>query len=112
MLNLSNEDVTHSFSNIALFSALVPLLGIINACLPVMPPAFKKVFRSTMFSTHKGVDHSGSSGNQPYFKKQKLEKSGIPSHGPPFERLDDPDLPLVDMVNKGMPLPHLRCIFH
>ncbi|KAI5924943.1 hypothetical protein F4810DRAFT_662045 [Camillea tinctor] len=77
--NLDPLDITYTFSEIALLSSLVPLLGIINACLPVLAPAFKRIFNSSLLSsTVKKSDNTGSSSNK-------------------FHRLNEPELPLVNM---------------
>ncbi|KAI1373507.1 hypothetical protein F4677DRAFT_455936 [Hypoxylon crocopeplum] len=62
--DLDPSDITYTFSKIALLSSLVPLLGIINANLPIMAPAFKKMFDSSLLSsTLKRSDNTGSSSN-------------------------------------------------
>jgi len=80
MLELDEADPTYSASRMGLFSAIVPLLGIVNACLPILPPAFKKIFNSyTMSSTVKqSVNTRGSDGHQ-------------------FKRLGEPEFSLVDI---------------
>ncbi|KAI0602869.1 hypothetical protein F4775DRAFT_530956 [Biscogniauxia sp. FL1348] len=77
--NLDPLDITFTFSEIALLSSLVPLLGILNANLPVLAPAFKRIFHSSLLSsTMKKSDNTGSSSNK-------------------FQRLNEPELPLVNM---------------
>ncbi|KAK8088353.1 nucleoside-triphosphate phosphatase [Apiospora hydei] len=70
-------------SRVALFSSLVPLLGIINANLPAMAPAFNKMFRSSIFST--AASKSGGS-------------SGDRSNR--FQKLSEPEIPLVDISGR------------
>ncbi|KAK8055137.1 hypothetical protein PG993_000364 [Apiospora rasikravindrae] len=70
-------------SRVALFSSLVPLLGIINANLPAMAPAFNKMFRSSIFSTaaSKSEGSSGDRSNR-------------------FQKLSEPEMPLVDISGR------------
>ncbi|KAI1500377.1 hypothetical protein F5X99DRAFT_410078 [Biscogniauxia marginata] len=80
--NLDLSDITYTFSEIALLSSLVPLLGIINASLPTMAPAFRNTFNSSLLSsTVKKSDNTGSSSNR-------------------FQRLHEPEVPLVNMNSK------------
>ncbi|KAK8050256.1 hypothetical protein PG994_011986 [Apiospora phragmitis] len=67
-------------SRVALFSSLVPLLGIINANLPAMAPAFNNMFRSSIFSTAASKSE-GSSGDQ----------------SNRFQKLSEPEMPLMDI---------------
>lgn len=54
MLSLDENDLTYSLSTIGVLASIVPLLGIINANLPIMPPAFRKIFNtSALGSTFK-----------------------------------------------------------
>ncbi|RYP81007.1 hypothetical protein DL769_002187 [Monosporascus sp. CRB-8-3] len=76
MLELDYTDPTYTVSNMAVFSAMVPLLGIVNANLPVAPPAIKRMFKSfALVTTIKGSNDTGSS-----------------RHG--FGRLTEPEIPL------------------
>lgn len=85
MLELDNTDPTYSASQMALLSAIVPLLGIINANLPILPPAFKRVFNSSALSTtFKKTSQTGSSSQG--FSSTRSRQ---------FERLAEPEMPLV-----------------
>jgi hypothetical protein len=94
MNELDLSDATYNLAQIGIFSAIVPLLGIINANLPVMPPAFKKLFKSTMLDTkNPSKDISGSS-----LQLNDWNRRGGPNdrvRGGDFERLDEPETPLV-----------------
>ncbi|KAL7625749.1 hypothetical protein AAE478_004972 [Parahypoxylon ruwenzoriense] len=79
MLELDYSDSTFSISRMALLSAAVPLLGIINASLPVMVPAFRRVFNSSALST--------------VLKKSTNTKESSRQ----FERLAEPEYPLVSL---------------
>ncbi|KAK8137919.1 hypothetical protein PG984_001299 [Apiospora sp. TS-2023a] len=63
-------------SRVALFSSLVPLLGIINASLPAMAPAFNNMFRSSIFST--AASKSGGSSGDQSNRFQKLSEREVP----------------------------------
>ena len=93
MLELDQTDLTYSASQMALLSACVPLLGIINANLPILPPAFKKVFNSTALSTtFKKTSHHSSSSQSNQFSSTRSRQ---------FERLAEPEMPLVHMSNNS-----------
>lgn len=83
-------DATWSLSNMALFAALVPLLGIFNANMPTTPPALQKIFKSNAFGTQKHSSGGDSSGKS--WSRGKQESS---TFGADFERLSDRDVPLV-----------------
>ncbi|KAK6062808.1 hypothetical protein SCUP515_13000 [Seiridium cupressi] len=83
---LDPDDFTFTFSNIALLSSLVPLLGITNANLPVMVPAFRKIFNSSVLSSVLRKSEHPSSAND-YNQ---------------FERLGEPEVPLVNISASRM----------
>jgi hypothetical protein len=93
MLELNQSDITYSASQMALLSACVPLLGIINANLPILPPAFKRVFNSTALSTSfRKTSHHSSSSQSNQFSSTRSRQ---------FERLAEPEMPLVHMANNS-----------
>lgn len=81
MLELDDEDLTYALGTIAVLASIVPLLGIINANLPVLPPAFKKVFKSSAL---------GSTTN----KKSTASGDGSKHQ---FSKLQEPEIPLVQV---------------
>ncbi|KAK9413949.1 putative FAD-binding PCMH-type domain-containing protein [Seiridium unicorne] len=83
---LDPDDFTFTFSNIALLSSLVPLLGITNANLPVMVPAFRKIFNSSVLSSVLRKSEHPSSAND-YNQ---------------FERLGEPEVPFVNISASRM----------
>ncbi|KAI1095499.1 hypothetical protein F5B19DRAFT_439749 [Rostrohypoxylon terebratum] len=88
MLQIDPNDRTHSISQIALLSAIVPLLGIINASMPIIPPALRKVFKTSFLTTT--------------LKKMGSTKSSD-RH---FERLPESEYPLVNVSgNRGKHAP-------
>lgn len=95
MLELDASDSTYSISTITLLSALVPLLGFINANLPVLPPVLKKIFRSSLGWSSGGGPSSGSGG---YNKKSAGNNTIGSARSHQFERLGEesaPEIPLV-----------------
>lgn len=64
MLALDANDITYSFAPLALIAAIVPLLGIINACLPTMRPALEKLLGIKLRIGTGG----GSSGRRRWYK--------------------------------------------
>lgn len=91
---LDLSDATYNLAQIGIFSAIVPLLGIINANLPVITPAMKKLFNSTIMDTkHPSGDTSGDS-----LQLRDWDRRGGPHsrvRGGEFKRLDEPERPLV-----------------
>lgn len=76
---LDPADITYTFSKIALLSSMVPILGIINANLPILGPAFKHIFNSSLLTTT--------------VKKSTLTTSS----GSQFRRIADGEYPLVNI---------------
>lgn len=64
MLELDPADITYTFAPLALIAAIVPLLGIINASLPTMRPAFERIFGPRWRFGSSG----GSSGRRRWYK--------------------------------------------
>lgn len=83
-----------------IFAALEPLLGIINACLPVLPPVIAKLSRSAAFrSTFKGTAQKNSTGTSDFKNFSSHKGTGLVSSastGRQFERLED-EYPLNDI---------------
>lgn len=95
MNSLELSDPTYNLAQIGIFSAIVPLLGIANANLPVMPPAFKKMFKSTMLDTkHPSKDTGNSSSLHSSNWNRRGDAHGR-GKGGEFERLDEPEIPLT-----------------
>jgi hypothetical protein len=99
-INVMDEEYSQIKFNI--FAALEPLLGIINACLPVLPPVFAKFFRSAAFQTtfkRSGAKSSTSGASELKKNFSGLKGPGLvstASTGRPFERLED-EYPLNDL---------------
>lgn len=80
MLELDENNITESASTIAVLASTVPLLGIINANLPILPPAFKKIFNSSALTTNKSLSSSADRHQ--------------------FSVLQEPEMPLVSIQRK------------
>jgi hypothetical protein len=72
-----------------------PLLGIISANVPVIPPALQCIFKSNIFATQ-AKSNSGGSARTPVWSAKK----GGSRYETEFERLSDPDVPLVDVQGR------------
>lgn len=79
----------------SILSCLVPLLGIIVACLPVLPPVIQRVFHTSIFSSAP-YDHSSSSRFSKFWPQPST--SGM--------RADDPEMPLVPVHSASMDKPN------
>jgi hypothetical protein len=102
-INVLDEEYSQIKFNI--FAALEPLLGIINACLPVLPPVLAKFFRSAAFRTvYKrtgGKSSTAASDLKAFSRRSKGPNlASSATTGRQFERLDD-EYPLND-VRKSM----------
>lgn len=101
MLELDGSDPTYSISSITLLSALVPLLGFINANLPILPPVLKRVFKS--FSGWTSAAPSSGSGG--YGKRSAGTNTIGSARSHQFERLGGeehaPEMPLVSLNRQG-----------
>lgn len=59
--DLDFMDFTYSLINDGIWSALEPLLGIVNACLPILQPVIAKVGETSLFSRSRGSSKAGNS---------------------------------------------------
>lgn len=87
MLVLDPTDPLYSLSTMALFSAMVPLLGIINANLPVCAPVIRRIFGANSLDTTR--------------KSTNTAATTVTSRSRHFERLEEPELPLKNMTGKS-----------
>ena len=85
------DDYTDSLAKIGVVGSLEPLIGIIVACLPLFPPAIKKII-SHFKKTHPETRNVLSSSMARL--RQKRSKSSA------FQSLDD-SFPLADLEAKG-----------
>ena len=59
--DLDFTDFTYSLINDGIWSALEPLLGIVNACLPILQPVIAKVGETSLFSRSRGSSKASNS---------------------------------------------------
>ena len=85
------DDYTYSVARVGVVTLLEPLLGIIVACLPIFPPAIKKII-DYMKSTHPETHNVLSSS----MARLRLKRSKSSS----FQSLEDSS-PLRDLEAKG-----------
>ncbi|KAJ5666780.1 hypothetical protein N7462_011189 [Penicillium macrosclerotiorum] len=86
---LNPEDPTYGSTRKSLLSSIIPLLGIIVACLPIIPPAIEKLSGSTLFSSTADGHTPVSPG---YWKTTVL--SGA--------QMEEPEIPLVTVAMPPM----------
>jgi hypothetical protein len=100
MNELDNNDATYSYAKMAVFSSIVPLLGIINACLPIMRPAFRTIFGTPALESvgPKSYGTGHSSQSQSWIRKRTTITR---TDGSQFERLEEPEFPLVEVTCSG-----------
>lgn len=87
-INLNLEDFTYSLAKIGIVTILEPLLGIIIACLPLFPPALKKI--GGHMKTDPGTPNVLSSA-MARLRSKRSENST-------FQRVDD-SYPLTELEN-------------
>ncbi|KAH7115007.1 hypothetical protein B0J11DRAFT_539612 [Dendryphion nanum] len=123
VLALNYEDFTYSIIDFAIFGPLEPMLGIISACLPMLPPILARFSKNKRLLAWRskgdsGVNGAGSSGKQSavqtFGSKGALRTFG--SSGPMrtfgnsgsrdesgFDKLDDEgDYPLVEYAARSV----------
>ncbi|GAP85850.1 putative integral membrane protein [Rosellinia necatrix] len=72
---LDPADITYTFSKIALLSSLVPLLGIINANLPISAPVFQKLFKISLLTTR--IKRSNGTASSDNFQRLREDEYGL-----------------------------------
>ena len=98
ILEIDASDETYSLPLFGIFAALEPLLGIINACLPVLPPALKKFWNNSAFASNPSSKSfpgyfKGSSWRPP---PDRMNHGGSER----FQRIDDLEYPLVEVPQR------------
>lgn len=94
MLEIDAADETYSFARIGLLSAIVPLLGIVNACLPVLAPVIRVIFKRSTNTPSTKDDYSG------YWTRKGFSRRSM--------RLEDLELPLVKVNQSTAYASHVR----
>lgn len=95
LARLDLNDLTYNLAKVAVWTGLEPMLGVINACLPVIQPVVKKILESNIFSrssrnrNNSKVWMSGSS------KSGKKSNTGNINS---FHRLEETSYPLAEGI--------------
>lgn len=92
---LNLDDFTYKIAKIGIPTLLEPLLGIIAACLPLFPPAFRKVMGEMKTGNSEQRNFLSSS-----IARLRLKRSRIST----FESLGD-SFPLTDLENNKSEIP-------
>lgn len=88
--NLDPEDTTYGSARKSLISCIIPLLGIIVVCLPLLPPAIQQLFGTSMFCS--AADGPASdSPSAGYWKTTVMT-----------EQMEEPEIPLVTVAPPPM----------
>jgi hypothetical protein len=114
VLALDYDDFTYSIIDFAILGPLEPMLGIISACLPMLPPVLAKFSKNKRLLGFQTKGNSGASAKQPETKgfrnsalrtfgssgpKRTFGSSVLDTNG--FDELDDGDYPLVEYAASG-----------
>ncbi|KAJ5175934.1 uncharacterized protein N7482_001811 [Penicillium canariense] len=89
--DLDPEDPTYSSARKSLLSSIIPLLGIIVASLPMLPPAVERIFGTSIFSST--VDGSSGGPVSPRYWKTTI-LSGT--------QMEETEIPLVTVTMPPM----------
>lgn len=117
--DINAKNTQQQYANIALLTCLEGLLGVINACLPVMKPVFSKLGGATKISTslrtRTPTINSGSGNGIPQTSCQNHTSSRerrLPRISPPRQIVHKQSLPmfspdlLTDVRAPSIPLPN------
>jgi len=114
VLAIDYTDFTYSIIDFAILGPLEPMLGIISACLPMLPPViarFSKNKRLLAWSTKGDNSGSGKQSGSKEFRNRAIRTFG--SSGPKknydhsvldttgFDQMDDGDYSLVEYAASG-----------
>ncbi|KAI0198324.1 hypothetical protein F4808DRAFT_462803 [Astrocystis sublimbata] len=82
ILSWNLEDPTYTGTGISVYSILEPTLGVVNACLPTIRPALRKLFRHDIFSRKKSSNSSDNVHKHHVYPHQfeQLTDDGSLSH--------------------------------
>jgi len=96
IVSIDDENPTHSYAVVGILANLEPLLGIINACLPVIRPVLQKFAKSRLFT------RTGGSNKNTWPTAKKGSGAGNVVQGDSFRRLYDTPYPLESLANSTM----------
>ncbi|KAF2197577.1 hypothetical protein GQ43DRAFT_424280 [Delitschia confertaspora ATCC 74209] len=91
VIELDYDDFTYSLWLFAIFGPIEPMLGIISACLPILPPVFGRSKAKTVPSTKNSSIPSASANSLGQTKKSWNSKNSR------FDTMDDPEYPLIEV---------------
>lgn len=94
LYDLDLTDITYSVAQMAMWSSLEPLLGIISACLPVIYPALRDLCAHKVFAWQDSSTNSDRSCHP--WRRGHGESGGAQATTKSFQRLDDHTFPLRD----------------
>ncbi|CAI6019504.1 unnamed protein product [Clonostachys chloroleuca] len=98
--NWDLTDLTYTVVPIAIWSALEPALGVVNACLPTMMPALTYMFGPGIFGFSRSGNSEGLSGKSKEALPSHESRGNFSNNRKPvnrdFERLED-EFPLTDI---------------
>ena len=115
-LALDYNDFTYSINDIAILGPLEPMLGIISACLPMIPPVVAKFSKNKWLLAWRTKGDSDALGKQSESRrfgsqairtigssapKRAFENSVLDADG--YDELDDGNYPLVEYAARGGP---------
>lgn len=101
VLELDPSDPTWTVNEFGIFGAIEPLLGIISACLPVLPPVLQRIRGNSISPRYiQKATHEKTSSNVPDRGWMKSTFGTEFSNAPLFSGLDDHTYPLIDLQNK------------
>jgi hypothetical protein len=90
-------DPTYTGSGIAIYSVLEPTLGVVNACLPVIRPAIRKLGGNGFLTWGNKTKNSTRDTHGSHAHERQLSSTKKSAYTHEFERFDD-DIPLSHSV--------------
>lgn len=95
VIDIKTEDFTATIWMFAIFGGLEPMLGIVSACLPVVPVLVAHYSNNRLMAWGTEGGRSGVSRRSGLMGKAKSDVSGHSDRND-FERLGDHDYPLIE----------------
>lgn len=93
LVTFDHPDLTYNIAPLAMWTNLEPILGVFNACLPVVRPVFRKLCRSNL-STGSTQSRGGIKYNPSWVGS--LAKTRIRNNPPGSHQFDDLSYPLTN----------------
>lgn len=100
LVTFDKPDLTYNIAPLAMWTNLEPILGVFNACLPVIRPVLRKFCRSNLST---GSTQSREIRYNPLWVGS-LAKARIRNNHPDFHQFDDLSYPLT---NQSTPFNHI-----